>query len=98
MRFQLNSAVYADLREIMEHYDMAAGSEVASNFYYEFRRYADQAALRPNSFPTCADEIRRVNFRRFPYHFLFRQIDKNTIRILVVRHDHRHPSYGMERW
>lgn len=98
MRFQLNSAVYTDLREIMEHYDVTAGSGVASNFYHEFRRYADQAALRPKSFPTYSDEIRRVNFRRFPYHFLFRQIDKNAIRILVVRHDHRHPSYGMERW
>ena len=101
MKFQLNSAVYDDLREIMEYYDEAADSSIASNFYDEFRHYADLAAMMPKSYLVYLDspeKIRRVNFRRFPYHFLFRQIDKNTIRILVVRHDHRHPSYGLDRW
>ncbi len=101
MKVQLNSAVYNDLREIMEHYDEVASGDIASTFYTEFRLYADRAVAMPKSYPIYSDspeKIRRVNFRRFPYHFLFRQIDKNTIRILVVRHDHRHPSYGMDRW
>ena len=101
MKFQLNSAVYDDLREIMEYYDGAADSQVASNFYDEFRRCADRAVTAPKAYPVFLDnpeKIRRVNLRRFPYHFLFRQTAKNTIRILVVRHDHRHPSYGLDRW
>lgn len=100
MKYQLISAVYHDLREIMEYYDEAADSEVASRFYEEFRHYADLAAASPKSYGVyLADpnRIRRVNFKRFPYHFLFREVDENTIRILVVRHDHRHPSYGLDR-
>lgn len=94
MIFQLNSAVYDDLRE-------AVGSQIALNFYDEFKRYAGLAAKSPLSYRIYAEdpaEIRRVNFRQFPYHFLFRRIDRVTIRILVVRHDHRHPSYGLDRW
>ncbi len=101
MKFQLNSAVYNDLRKILEYYDEAADCNVATDFYDEFRHSADLAAMTPKSYSVYLDspeKIRRVNFRRYPYHFLFRQIDKNTIRILVVRHDHRHPSYGLDRW
>lgn len=101
MKFQLNSAVYNDLREIMEYYDEAADSDVASSFYDEFRHYADLAAMTPKSYSVYLDspeKIRRVNFKRFPYHFLFREIDNNKIRILIIRHDHRHPAYGLDRW
>ena len=101
MKFQLISAVYDDLREIMQYYDEAADDESASRFYDEFRHYADLAAGSPKSYRVFMDDpdkIRRVNLKRFPYNFLYREIDKNTIRILVVRHDHRHPSYGLDRW
>lgn len=101
MSFQLNSAVHDDLREAIEYYDRTAGSKIAIDFYNEFLRFASLAADAPRSFRIYEDdptEIRRVNLRRFPYHFLFRQIDQGTIRILVVRHDHRHPSYGLDRW
>ena len=101
MSFQLNSAVYDDLREILEYYGETAGNMIAADFYDEFQKYAGLAVKAPLSHRVFANdptEIRRVNFRRFPYHFLFRQIDNKTIRILVVRHDHRHPSYGLDRW
>ncbi len=101
MTIQLNSAVHADLREALEYYDETAGSQIAADFYQEFQRFADLAASSPLAYRVYLEDptdIRRVNFRRFPYHFLYRQVDQRTIRILVVRHDHRHPSYGLERW
>ncbi|HMO80612.1 MAG TPA: hypothetical protein PKD24_07450 [Pyrinomonadaceae bacterium] len=101
MSFELNSAVHNDLREAIEHYDDTARSKVAIDFYREFLRFAGLAAEAPRAFRIYENdptEIRRVNFRRFPYHFLFRQVGENAIRILVVRHDHRHPSYGLDRW
>ncbi len=101
MIIQLNSAVHDDLREALQHYAETAGSQIALDFYEEFQGSADSAASSPLSYRVYLEdptEIRRVNFRRFPYHFLFRQIDQRTIRILVVRHDHRHPSYGLDRW
>lgn len=101
MSFQLNSAVHDDIREAIEYYDKKAGSQIAIDFYDEFLRSAALASASPRSYRIYDDdatEIRRVNLRRFPYHFLYRQIDQTTIRILVIRHDHRHPIYGLDRW
>lgn len=101
MKFQLSSAVHEDLRAAIEYYRETAGEDVAAEFYEELLRYAALAAESPKAYAIYMDDpelTRRVNFRRFPYHFLFRQIDAETIRILVVCHDHRHPSYGLDRW
>jgi hypothetical protein len=70
MKFQLNSAVYDDLREIMEYYDEAADGETSNRFYDEFRHCADRAAAAPKShavYMDGPDKIRRVNLKRFPY-------------------------------
>ena len=96
MRVELDSKVYIDLLEILEYYDEEAGGEVASDFYSEFRQYAKAASERPYSFPAY-EEMRRVNFRRFPHHFLFQILDEKTLRILIVKHNHRDPSYCIER-
>jgi len=101
MNIQLVSAVQVDLREAMAYYLETAGNEISLEYYEEFQHFAQLAARAPLSFRVFSEdptEIRRVNFKRFPYHFLFRQVDSTTIRILVVRHDHRHPSYGLDRW
>ena len=96
MRVELDSKVYIDLLEILEYYDEEAGGDLAADFYAEFRQYAKVAGERPYSFPAY-EELRRVNLRRFPHHFLFQIIDEKTLRILVVKHNHRRPSYGPDR-
>lgn len=101
MNIQLVSAVHDDLREAMEYYLETAGSQISLEFYEEFQNFAELAARSPRSFRIYSaepTEIRRVNFKRFQYHFLYRQIDPETIRIMVVRHDHRHPSFGLDRF
>jgi plasmid stabilization system protein ParE len=96
MRVKLDSKVYLDLLEIMEHYDDEGGTELAASFYAEFRRYAEAAAERPYSFPSYG-EYRRVNLSKFPHHFLFEILDKTAIRIAIIRHDRRHPDFGLNR-
>ena len=101
MNIQLNSAVHDDLRETMEYYLETAGSQIALEFYEEFQHFAELAARSPSSYRVFSEDppvVKRVNFERFPYHFLYRQVDRTTIRVLVVRHDHRHPTYGLDRW
>lgn len=55
-----------------------------------------QAANRPEAFAVREHDIRRVNLRRFPYHFLFREVG-DSVRILVVRHHKRDPNLGIKR-
>lgn len=96
MRVRLDSKVYLDLLEIVEHYEDEGGPEVAAAFYEEFRRYAKAAGERPYSFPGY-EEYRRVNLGKFPHHFLFEIVNETTIRITVLRHDRRHPDFGLGR-
>ena len=46
MRVRLHPAVDFDLLEIMEYYKEAADSDLAAEFYVEFRHYADKIGGR----------------------------------------------------
>lgn len=96
MKVRLDYKVYSDLLEIMEYYDEEAGAGLAAEFYAEFRQYAKAAGERPYSFLHLG-EMRRVNLPKFPYHFLFQIVDDKTLRILIVKHNRRHPDFGLDR-
>ena len=96
MRLILHQKVYSDIDKIMDYYERADTPELADEFYAELRHFMAEAARRPESFSIRERDIRRVNLRRFPYHFLFRIVG-DTARILVVRHHGRDPSLGIRR-
>jgi plasmid stabilization system protein ParE len=80
----------------MSYYEAVAGQKLADEFFRELRHSMAKAGIRPESFGLRQGDLRRVNLRRFPYHFLFR-IGGDTVRILVVRHHQRNPSFGVRR-
>ena len=96
MRLVFHPQVYSDLAKVMEYYERIATPELADDFYREFRLFVEEVAERPESFAILERDIRRANLRRFPYHFLFRIVG-DSLRILVVRHHFRHPSFGLRR-
>jgi toxin ParE1/3/4 len=96
MRLVLHPQVYSDIDKIMERYERVATRQLADEFYVELRRFMAEAARHPEHFAIRERHIRRVNLERFPFHFLFRIVG-GTVRVLVVRHHRRHPSFGMRR-
>lgn len=96
MRLVVHPKVYSDIDEIMGNYERIATRQLADEFYAELRYYMQQAAERPESFGIRERDLRRVNLRRFPYHFLFRIVG-DVVRILVVRHHRRRPTVGVRR-
>jgi plasmid stabilization system protein ParE len=96
MRLVLHPKVYSDIDEIMGYYERVATPGLAEEFYTELRYFMTKAADKPESFSIRERDIRRENLPRFPYHFLFRVVG-HEVRILVVRHHHRHPSFGSGR-
>ena len=96
MRLVLHPKIYSDVSQIMEYYERVATPELADEFYRELRYFIEKAVETPETFAVRERDIRRVNLRRFPYHFLFR-VTENSVRILVVRHHGRHPAVGTER-
>jgi plasmid stabilization system protein ParE len=97
MRVRLSRKVYSDLESAMAYYLREAGSQIATEFYEEFRRCLRIIAERPLYYPIVRADVRRVNFHRFPYHILYRVADDSSAQILVVKHDRRDPDFGLNR-
>lgn len=91
-----NRLVQRDVSEILAYYTKESGPHLADEFFDELMRFIEKADSYPKKFHFLQKPVRRVNLNRFPYHFLFREIGPN-IRVLVVRHNKRHPSYGVRR-
>src|ERR1700738_1278871 len=96
MRLVSYSQIYSDIDQTMGSYERVATPGLAEEFYTELRYFMTKAADKPESFSIRERDIRRANLRRFPYHFLLRVVG-HEVRILVVRHHHRLPSFGSRR-
>ena len=97
MRVRLVSKVYSEIESAMDYYLREAGAKFATEFYEEFKRCRQIIGSRPESYPVVRKDIRRINFRRFPYHLLYQIVDKNYVIVLVVKHDSRDPDFGLDR-
>jgi plasmid stabilization system protein ParE len=86
-----------DVLEIVEYYEQESGPDLADRFTTELEHFVEAIAERPQSYREHPKGIRRANLERFPHHVLFRIVDTETIQILSVKHDHRRPSYGLDR-
>jgi toxin ParE1/3/4 len=51
----------------------------------------------PERWMILQGDLRRALMKRFPYVIYFRLIDGRAIRVTVVKHEKRHPSYGVLR-
>jgi plasmid stabilization system protein ParE len=90
--------VQHDLDEILERYD-SISEQLADDFFAEFQLGVEKATGNPRFFHHDASGLRRCNLDRFPYHFLYdiRSCDCD-IRIWVVRHNRRNPTFGLKRF
>jgi plasmid stabilization system protein ParE len=88
-------AVQQDVSRILRHYD-SINERLGDDFWEELNLFISRATVSPHRFHFQSRDRRRVNLKRFPYHFLFREVS-GGIRITVVRHNRRHPKRGLER-
>ncbi|HSH95122.1 MAG TPA: type II toxin-antitoxin system RelE/ParE family toxin, partial [Roseimicrobium sp.] len=70
---------------------------LGSQFIDEFDRQIAAIATAPDRWKLAKGDIRRCLMQRFPYIIYFRSLNNNRIRILLVRHQKRHPAFGSER-
>ena len=96
MRLEFHKHVQSDISRIMGYYEDVSGAALADEFYAELKLYFQKAADSPESYIAREGNLRRVNLKRFPYHFFFR-IVADRIRILAVRHHKRRPPLHLRR-
>lgn len=93
MSYSLHPEAEQDLADAMDFYVERAGALVAERFLAEFQRVAELLVEHPG-FGTVTINGRRVfPLRVFPYSIVYRPLP-SSIRIIVVRHQRRRPSFG----
>ena len=95
MNVEYHPAVEQDVAEALKRYDEVS-PVLGEEFKKEFCNLIALAAANPGRFHPLKSGFRRANLRRFPYHFVYRELP-NGIRVTLVRHHKRHPDFGLER-
>jgi len=83
-----------DIKEVAEHY-ADISERVLDVFWQELDFVLDSIKKNPRRHHFASCGLRRANFKRYPYHVLY-DVNNNQILLLVLRHDRRHPDYGLE--
>jgi plasmid stabilization system protein ParE len=97
MKIRHHVAAREDIAGILEYYEVEAGHGVAVEFFSELRRCMRRIARDPHSFLEIRRGIRRCLLTQFPYQINFEVLPDRIVRILVVKHQRRHPDFGMDR-
>lgn len=96
MRIIFHQQIKRDLRAALAFYDAEGGSKLGDRFFEEVESIITDVTRNPTMFHFVDDGLRRASLHAFPYHFLFEE-NGDFVHFLVLRHDRRHPGYGMRR-
>jgi plasmid stabilization system protein ParE len=81
----------SDIREIATHY-----ADISERVLDGFWSDPDASLLSIQKNPRIhhfdGSGLRRANLRKYPYH-----LEGDQILLLALRHDRRHPDYGLDR-
>lgn len=96
MRVEYHPAIESELAEIRDFYNERSHN-LGDDFINEFERQVLRIVATPTRWMCVRGDTRRALMKRFPYLILFRVVDESVIRITVIKHERRHPSYGKNR-
>ncbi len=96
MRFIVHPRIQRDLRAALAYYQEEGGPALADRFFEEAEAVVTALKRNPRGFHFIAEGLRRASFQSFPYHFVYEE-DSVRVRVLVLRHDKRHPDFGLRR-
>ena len=96
MTFEYHPAVADELEEIRDYYETKSVG-LGNAFVDELERQLLTIAAMPSRWMIVQEDLRRALMKRFPYVILFSVIDCKAIRVTVVKHEKRHPAFGLSR-
>ena len=96
MTLSIHPGAEQDIADAIDFYKEHAGPRVAAAFLNEFNRVATLLLERPRLSAATSKGRRVFAMRVFPYSVVYRELP-DGIRIIVVRHQRRKPSFGGAR-
>jgi toxin ParE1/3/4 len=96
MRIEYHPSLHAELEEVRDYYE-SQSLGLGQDFVDEFERQVLKIAAMPERWMIVRRDLRRSLMKRFPYVIFFRIIEDDGIRVTVVKHEKRHPSFGLRR-
>ena len=96
MTIEYHPAVAEELEEIRDYYESKSDG-LGQEFVSEFERQVLKIAEMPSRWMIVRDDLRRALMRRFTYVIFFRHVGGEILRVTVVKHEKRHPAFGLSR-
>ena len=93
MRF--HPLVRRDAKQALLYYD-GISRKLGDDFLGKLEEAVQRIEANPKRFHFDETGWRRANLQRFPYHVLFCE-ELDGVRVMVVRHHRRNPSFGILR-
>jgi len=93
MTYSLHPGAEHDVADALDFYSEQAGPAVAKRFLEEFERVAKLLVEHPSLGTPTTRGRRTFPLKVFPYSVIYRNLE-SSIRILIVRHQHRKPGYA----
>lgn len=98
MTLDFHPAVQRDFNEALDYYEAEGGIHLADRFEAEFRICLAAVRSGPTRFPFYhrSDRFRRIRLRSFPFLIVYRT-SAASVRVTLLKHERRHPRFGMSR-
>jgi plasmid stabilization system protein ParE len=96
MRVTIHPAAERDIEEAAEFYEREGSAALAARFIVEFKAVAALLVQQPAIGSPRSAGRRGLCMNVFPYTVIY-GVTNDEIRVLVVKHDRKRPSYGASR-
>ena len=96
MQVEYHPATAAELNDAVRYLN-SQRSGLGAELREEITNTINQVKDTPFRYRVVSGEIRRCFVNRFPFSVLYRVINEDTVRILVIRHHRLRSSYGTQR-
>ena len=96
MRIEYHPSLHLELEEVIDYYE-SQSLGLGREFISEFERQVLKISTMPERWMIVRGDLRRSLMKRFPYVIFFRIVNEDMIRVTVIKHQKRHPSFGIRR-
>jgi len=96
LRIEYHPKIESELRHIIQYYNKCVPS-LGYQFLDNFEQQIRFISKNPRSFLVIKNDIRKAVLNRFPFVLYFKIVNEDILRITVIKHQRRHPGFGMNR-